>query len=64
MRVFLKFKNQRHSDICHTNDLVITRLFQSGHKRVGEEKEHNWLNVWVLESDVWVQILVMLLTSC
>ena len=38
-------KNQRHSDICHSNGLLsetlaITRLFQSGHTRDGEEEEH------------------------
>lgn len=65
MGVFLMLKNQRHSAICHSNDrvsenLAITWLCQSAHKRVAEEEECNWRGVWVLELDAWVQILIML----
>lgn len=40
MGMFWMLKNQRHADICHSNDLpseslAIIRLFQSGHTRGG-----------------------------
>lgn len=58
MGIILMLKNQRHSHIHHSNNLsenlAITKLFQSGHSRDEEGSGAYWLAVWLWEPGAWV----------